>query len=98
MLSIVNHISIENLFNTYTHKRRSLEHEQEVRAMTIVEEGATADWVGQYYAVDIEVLIEQVVVAPFAADWFFDLVRAVAEKYSLMAPVGKSALEVATIF
>ena len=69
-------ISLENLFNLYLHKRRSFEHEREVRAITYMEEGATAAWTGQYYAVDVEMLIEQVVVAPYADEWFIDLVQA----------------------
>lgn len=91
-------ISFRNLFNLYLHKRRSFEHEREVRAMTYVNEGATAPWVGQYYAVDVEMLIEQVVVAPYADKWFMELVQAVAEKYSLQVPVGQSALGVAPTF
>ena len=92
------HISFNNIFNLYLHKRRGFEHEQEVRAVISVGDGDTADWAGQYYDVDVEVLVEQVVVAPFAAGWFFDLVRAVAEKYGLGAPVEKSALEVTPTF
>ena len=91
-------ISFSNLFNLYLHKRRSFEHEREVRAMAYVKEGAAAAWVGQYYAVDVEMVIQQVVVAPYAAEWFTDLVQAVAGKYGLQAPVGQSALEVAPIF
>ena len=90
-------ISLNDLFNLYLHKRHNFEHEREVRAVTSVKEGATAAWGGQYYAVDVEVLIEQVVVAPYAQEWFIELVQAVAEKYGLQAPVRRSALGVAPI-
>lgn len=55
-------ISLKKLFNLYLNKRRSFEHERKVRAMTYVKEGATVAWGGQYKAVDVEMLIEQVVV------------------------------------
>ena len=90
-------INLNNLFNLFLHKRNNFEHEREVRAMTSVKEGATAAWSGQYYAVDVEVLIEKVVVAPYADEWFVELVQAVAENYGLQAPVRRSALGVPPI-
>lgn len=90
-------VSLEYLSNLYLHKRHSFDHEREVRAITYMKEGSTAAWLGQYYAVDVEMLIEQVVVAPHADEWFVELVQAMAEKYMLQAPVKQSALGVAPI-
>lgn len=93
------HISLRNLFNLYLHKRRSFEHEQEVRAVTVVDpKCADLSWGGIYYSVNVETLIDQVVIAPHAAEWFIDLVHAVAKKYKLECHVRKSDLKIAPIF
>ena len=47
---------------------------------------------GTYLDVDISRLIHEVKVAPFAADWFVELVQSVADHYGLNAPINKSAL------
>lgn len=93
------HISLENLFNLYLHKRRSFEHEKEVRAI------AKADPMhvdlsasGYYYSVNVETLIECVVIAPHVDDWFIDLVRSTSQRYDLDFPVKKSDLKIAPLF
>ena len=102
----------ENLLSAYLDKRKSFEHEREVRAIVmklpprkdlITEsgktiEGASLDYetdicdVGINFDVDIDVLIQEVLVDARAEDWFLELVRAVARKYSLNAPVNRSDL------
>jgi hypothetical protein len=72
------------------HKRRSFDHERELRAMVwpfnppdelpiaeIVRDG------GLYVPVDIGTLIEGVCVAPPAPGWFTDLVASITEHYGL---------------
>jgi hypothetical protein len=49
--------------------------------------------VGYDVAVDPTALIESVVLAPSAPDWLLDLVKAVASRYSLAAPVVRSDLD-----
>ena len=84
-------------------KRHSLQHEREVRAVTVVHHDdhdydGFAGAAGLYYGVDVAVLIEQVVVAPHAEEWISSLVRAVSQKYGLMAPVRESTLDADPIF
>lgn len=44
--------------------------------------------------VNLDQFLRSIVVAPEAGDWFFDLVADVARRYSVAAPVRKSALSV----
>ena len=89
-----------NLFFPYLHKRQSFEHEREVRAITMkfptrdgkVDWSTEVDDMGTYYDVDISLLINEVIVAPFADNWFIELVQSVAARYELRAPVSRSGL------
>ena len=47
---------------------------------------------GAYYEVDLNLLIKEVIVDPFAPRWFPELVNAVAERYQLEAPIVLSSL------
>ena len=81
-------ISEQNIFYPYLHKRQSFEHEREVRAITqnMPEGGVSLDMpqetnaTGAYYSVDPSLLIEEVIVAPYADSWFLELVQAVATR------------------
>lgn len=48
--------------------------------------------VGNYYEVDLSQLVQDVVVAPYAAGWFLELIESVATRYNLEAPVVRSTL------
>ena len=76
------------------HKRMSFEHEREVRALVL--RVPSEDWPiearGRYCEVDLAELIGEIVVAPFAEDWFFDLVHSVAGRYGLGERVRASTL------
>ena len=78
------------------HKRISFQHEQEVRALyfAIPAEDAT----GGYFEVDLLGLVEEIVVAPFAEDWFVDLVRSLAERHGIGERVRPSTLSDAPTF
>ena len=94
------HISEGNLFYRYLHKRKSFEHEREIRAVVMevptYDQGVDSSQdicdIGKYYEVDLPVLIQEVVVAPFAPDWFLELVKSVAVLYNCESPVEKSTL------
>ena len=76
------------------HKRISFQHEQEVRALFMVhpaEEGPD-EAEGAYCRVDLPKLVEDIVVAPFAEDWFVDLVRSLGERYGIGDRVRPSTL------
>ena len=90
-------IGERNGFTALLHKRKSFEHEREVRAMT-GNYAMHGERIGNYYRVDIDTLIEEVVVAPQAPQWFSDLVKSVARKYALNTTVAKSTLAAAPIW
>lgn len=95
------HIPVHNVFGPYLHKRKGFEHEREVRAIIQklpTNDGSTVDLsknifeVGKYHRVNISSLIQEVVVAPYAEEWFFELVVSTAKRYELKAPVNRSDL------
>ena len=97
-----------NAFSLYLHKRKGFEHEKEVRAIILEfppkevrevreESKGILDLpdickVGKYFDIDIFILIHKIVVAPFAPDWFIELVQSVTDQYNLTVPVTKSSL------
>ncbi len=85
----------------FLYKRKSFEHEHEVRALippaNIAEilrgTGAEANKPGEWVPVDIAQTIERVFIAPDAPDWFLELVQQVTNRYEQGAvPVVRSAL------
>ena len=95
-----------NTMAPFLYKRKSFEHEREVRAMmqtipfmdaraNVFEDNLEA---GTYFDVDLSRLVHEVVVSPFAGEWFLDLVRSVASRYHLEAQVNRSPLAEAPIW
>ena len=86
----------------FVHKRKSFEHQKEVRAIIqkipvvdgkiIVGSAPDMYRVGTYHKVDTSRLIKEVVVPPYAEDWFVELVQGTTEIYKLQVPVRKSSL------
>ena len=82
----------------YLYKRKSFEHEREVRA--IIQDLPSGNLagsqdiydIGDYGKVDLDQLIQQVVVDPFAPEWFLDLVQQVTKRYGLKVPISRSHL------
>lgn len=82
-----------NILLPYLHKRISFKHEEEVRAILLVGDvNKPAPDRGFYCAVDIHKLIQEIVVAPFAEEWFVDLVRSVSRRCGLHDRVRISSL------
>ena len=88
-----------NAFFPFLHKRKSFEHEHEVRAINSRNPNQDDEVYmqlyhdcisGTYYEVDLSLLIKQVVVAPFAPNWFLELVKSVTARYNFNFPVVKS--------
>jgi hypothetical protein len=93
-------IPLSNIFYPVVHKRKSFQHEKELRAAIIkfpLREG-TLDLnfevfdAGLYVPVDLDCLIEKIYVSPVAEEWFKDLVESVMHKYALNKKVAKSSL------
>lgn len=79
-----------NMFSAFLHKRKSFEHEREVRA--IVGHYKTPDDHGQYVPTDLGILIEAIHIAPNAPTWFFQLVGATLDRFGISVPVLQSDL------
>lgn len=93
----------DNYHDPFLHKRKSYEHERELRAITIKwpipEEGG---WdlepsieiikAGISVVVDLTGLIERIYVAPEAPAWFTELVQSVTNKYEYDIEVRQSLL------
>jgi hypothetical protein len=89
-------------------KRRSFEHERELRAMLLqfplAESGGRPDYekepedTGVAVPVDINVLIEGIAVAPQAPSWVLDVVRRVCKRYGLDAVPTQSAMDAAPLY
>jgi hypothetical protein len=96
-----------NAYYRFMHKRRSFEHERELRALIQAtplkpDPGGSAgqifDYIentkrGQEAPVELVQLIEKIYVAPTAASWFRDVVKSITAKYGINLPVLQSALD-----
>jgi len=96
-----------NLFYPFVHKRKSFEHERELRALIQdmphkPDPGGSAagvfDYIpngqaGRVVPVPLLELIERVYIAPTALAWFRDLVRKVTARYGIDISVEQSALD-----
>ena len=81
-----------------TYKRKSFQHEQELRALIIgLEKGGDLDaeptFKGLSIPVDLDTLIERIYVAPQLGEWAHDLVKSVMSKYGLDKQVEHSSLD-----
>ena len=90
-----------NAYWAFMHKRKSFEHEQEVRAVHFPEsdvqvaskslQGSLPK--GVWQQVDLDGLIERVFVAPSAPAWFAELTKQMLTRYELRKEVQHSALD-----
>lgn len=69
----------------FIHKRKSFEHEREVRALI-------ADWDGALPYADLRFQIDAVHVSPTSPEWFAELVSSVVKTYGYEFPVVQSSL------
>lgn len=68
----------------YWYKRKSFEHEREVRAIIVDYSASTR---GLSIPIDIKKLIDVVYISPYAPKWFEEVIHSVMEKYEIIAPV-----------
>jgi hypothetical protein len=100
------YVRSDNTFGPFLTKRRSFEHEREVRALIDVStlenvhpsyrHPPTVD--GLRVPVDVQILIERIHVAPVADDWFYGLVRRITERYGVSVGVGRSELDAGPVY
>lgn len=87
-----------NAFSPFLFKRKSFEHEREIRAIiddsTIDQENRELPRfeIGTNIHVDLNILIENVYVSPTSPKWFKDLVSSILSKYELNRDVIQSTL------
>ena len=96
-----NHISKNHRStNQFNYKRVSFEHEKELRLYYIdmpiphaIKDGVPRDPIEfKKISVDLDVLIDEIIIAPFADAWFQDLVSSIIQKLGLNFKVTKSDL------
>jgi len=91
-----------NTFYPFVHKRKSFEHEQELRA--IIQEfsykkNGEINWSkppfddGIYVQVDLDVLVDKIYVAPTSPQWLLGLIKSVTKVYKLDKEVLQSTLD-----
>ena len=112
-LGVVKYIDYEtqgidpgNILASFVHKRKSFEHEREIRA--VITKWPTGDkgmdftqetiGDGLNIKVDLEALIERIYVAPSTPTWFSDLVRALIQRYGYSFDVQHSKLNEQPVF
>jgi hypothetical protein len=87
-----------NILNPFVHKRKSFEHEKEVRAVVMKWPTDPFDFAkdtigqGLLIPVDMNILVEKIYVSPDAPSWFASLVRSVVGRYNLNYEVTQSDL------
>jgi hypothetical protein len=90
----------DDLLRPFMNKRKSFEHERELRAIVDVDPDDENTWVGysvvgaigRTVPVSLDDLIERIHVAPTSPAWFAELVRNVMYRYGLDKPVVVSSL------
>jgi hypothetical protein len=101
LVQYINHnrawVPENNIYYPFMFKRKSFEHEKEVRALIDSEKISETDsiYLNEYgfkNRVDLNILIDEIYVDPTASDWFFELVKKVVNKYGIKARVIKSPL------
>jgi hypothetical protein len=94
-----------NFLNPFFRKRNSFESEKELRAcITHIEEGQGLDPFpvgnpkGIYIGCDLHELIDEVLIAPTAPQWYEDAISALVQKFGHKFVVRKSDIGSAAIF
>ena len=92
----------KNILAPFLYKRKSFEHEREIRAIInklnisdykeiklVNEETPEGVWIH----ISLKKIIQNVYVSPNSSNWFFDLVQSVVSVYNLNVPVLRSSLD-----
>jgi len=95
-------IQAGNMLVPFLHKRRSYEHEREIRAIVTrvpTEDAGVDPWDlpgiianGVGISVDLDRLVQGVQVAPGSEPWFLDLVKSACKKYGFAFEIGQSEM------
>ncbi len=99
--------SFNNNTELFLYKRKSFEHERELRAIVQAfycnrngsvnyEKSRFED--GAYVKVDLNELVDRIYVAPTSPKWFYKLVKSVMKKYKLEKDISQSSLDENPLF
>ncbi|WP_177760959.1 DUF2971 domain-containing protein [Flavobacterium sp. I3-2] len=104
-IKYINHeidiIPTGNLNYPIIHKNIAYSYEQEIRLIhqVTMDDGYFHNWNcelnvnGKYLKVDINELIEEIIISPFAPKWFFDIIEDILIKYNLKKTIKYSVLK-----
>jgi len=86
-----------NPYNSFQYKRKSFEHEKEVRAMYIDLKAYDFSkneikYSGDYLSCNLEKTINEIVVSPYAENWYFNVVSELLLKYDLKTNLLRSQM------
>lgn len=88
-----------NTFLPFIHKQNFYTHENEIRLLhEVPNKGFEHDWskedseFGVNIQVNLDILIEEIIVAPFVQKWYIDLIASLNERYGLNKPIKISQL------
>jgi hypothetical protein len=91
----INYIDFNDNFagvnDSFWFKRKSFEHEKEVRAI-FKDRGSETEF-GKLIPVDLNVLIDRIYVSPTSQKWFIEMVEDVLLKYNLKKKIGESSMK-----
>jgi hypothetical protein len=107
-LGLVNYIDYDTqwlpegtTYFPFTHKRKSFEHEREVRAVVqegVIQTGLKNSLSGIEIDIDVSMLVKCVHVSPTSPDWFYTLVDVTAKQFGFIFQVRKSNLAAEPVF
>lgn len=83
--------SFTSINDAFWYKQKSFDYEKEVRA--VIQNPEKTGKLGISLPVDIDLLIENLYVSPYASSWFYDVVQSVLEKYSLNKSILRSQMK-----
>jgi len=88
------------VFNRIFYKRKSYEHEAELRALLIPEitNPHQSKKGGIYIPINLDALIDEIYVGPGTPGWFFDLVKNISTKYGIKKVLKRTALDDKVLF
>jgi hypothetical protein len=100
------YIDVDNILTPFLHKRKSFEHEKEVRGLVTkvpisekeIDYKKETITNGLRIRVNMETLVERIYVAPNCPEWFEQVVRSVVSKYGYKFEIKHSALDDVPIF
>ncbi len=96
-------INLDNLLLPYVHKRKSFEHERELRCLVWQNERSedakfSLDTGGVKINIDLEKLVENIYISPNSPSWFTILIEDIVKKYNLKLPIINSRLSQLPLF